>query len=185
MATPRESLRVIIAASEAVPFSKTGGLADVAGALAKSLDHLGHDVTLFLPDYYHLRQNNSSLPPIADTGLRFSVPMNGRVVLGTLNWTTLPDSNVRVLLVRQPEYFDRRQLYQEHGHAYVDNCERFAYFSRAVMEISRQMILRPDVIHCNDWQTGIINGLLQTQYNGRPGFERTASQTAPTSARSP
>jgi starch synthase len=179
MATPRESLRVIIAASEAVPFSKTGGLADVAGALAKSLDHLGHDVTLFLPDYYHLRQNNSSLPPIADTGLRFSVPMNGRVVLGTLNWTTLPDSNVRVLLVRQPEYFDRRQLYQEHGHAYVDNCERFAYFSRAVMEISRQMILRPDVIHCNDWQTGIINGLLQTQYNGRPGFERTASVMTP------
>ena len=175
MASPRESLRVIIAASEAVPFSKTGGLADVAGALAKSLDQLGHDVTLFLPDYYPLRQNKPSLPPIADTGLRFSVPMNGRVVPGTLNWTTLPDSNVRVLLVRQPEYFDRRQLYQELGHAYVDNCERFAYFSRAVLEISRQMILRPDVIHCNDWQTGIINGLLQTQYNGRPGFERTAS----------
>lgn len=174
MAGPRESLRVIIAASEAVPFSKTGGLADVAGALAKSLDQLGHDVTLFLPDYFQLRQNNSTLPPIADAGLRFSISMNGRVVPGTLNWTTLPDCNVRVLLIRQPEYFDRRQLYQEHGHAYVDNCERFSYFCRAVMEISRQMILRPDVVHCNDWQTGLINGLLQTQYQGRPGFERTA-----------
>ncbi len=174
MAGPRESLRIVIAASEAVPFSKTGGLADVAGALAKSLDQLGHDVTLFVPDYFSLRQNNTSLPPIVDTGLRFSIPMNGRPVAGTVNWTTLPNSGVRVLLVRQPEYFDRRHLYVENGHEYKDNCERFAFFSRAVLEICRQMILRPDVIHCNDWQTGIVNGLLQTQFNGSPGFERTA-----------
>ena len=104
---------------------------------------------------------------IFDLDERPSCPWN-------VNWTTLPDTNVRVLLIRQPEYFDRRQLYQEHGHGYVDNCERFCFFSRAVMEICRQMILRPDVMHCNDWQTGLINGLLQTQYQGRPGFERTA-----------
>ena len=175
MVSPRESLRVVIAASEAVPFSKTGGLADVAGALAKSLDQLGHDVTLFLPDYFLLRQNKASLPPIHDTGLRFSIPMNGRAVSGAVNWTTLPNTYVRVLLVRQPEYFDRRHLYQEHGHGYADNCERFCFFSRSVLEICRQMILRPDVMHCNDWQTGVVNGLLQTQYNGRPGFERTGS----------
>lgn len=175
MATPRESLRVVIAASEAVPFSKTGGLADVAGALAKSLDQLGHDVTLILPDYFVIRQSQTTLPPIVDAGLRFSIPMNGRVVSGAVNWTTLPNTSVRVLLMRQPEYFDRRHLYQEHGHGYVDNCERFAFFSRGVLEICRQMILRPDVIHCNDWQTGLINGLLQTQFSGRPGFERTAS----------
>ena len=175
MVSPRESLRIVLAASEAVPFSKTGGLADVAGALAKSLDQLGHDVTLILPDYFLLRQNNVSLPAIIDTGLRFSIPMNGRAVSGAVNWITLPDSSVRVLLVRQPEYFDRRHLYQEHGHGYVDNCERFCFFSRAVLEICRQMILRPDVIHSNDWQTGLVNGLLQTQFNARPGFERTAS----------
>ena len=175
MVSPRESLRVVIAASEAVPFSKTGGLADVAGALAKSLDQLGHDVTLILPDYFLLRQNKASLPAIHDTGLRFSIPMNGRAVSGAVNWTTLPNTYVRVLLVRQPEYFDRRHLYQEHGHGYADNCERFCFFSRSVLEICRQMILRPDVMHCNDWQTGVVNGLLQTQYNGRPGFERTGS----------
>ena len=175
MASSRESLRIVIAASEAVPFSKTGGLADVAGALAKSLDQLGHDVTLFLPDYFLLRQNKGSLPAIHDTGLRFSIQMNGRAVPGAVNWTTLPNTNVRVLLVRQPEYFDRRHLYQEDGHGYADNCARFCFFSRAVLEICRQMILRPDVIHSNDWQTGVVNGLLQTQYNGRPGFERTGS----------
>lgn len=175
MVSPRESLRVVIAASEAVPFSKTGGLADVAGALAKSLDQLGHDVTLILPDYFLLRQNKASLPAIHDTGLRFSIPMNGRAVSGAVNWTTLPNTYVRVLLVRQPEYFDRRHLYQEYGHGYADNCERFCFFSRAVLEICRQMILRPDVMHCNYWQTGVVNGLLQTQYNGGPGFERTGS----------
>lgn len=168
-------LRIVLASSEAVPFSKTGGLADVVGALAKSLDQLGHDVTLIVPDYFLMRQTAKGLPAISETGLRFTIPMNGRSVAGTVNWTQLPGTGVRVLLVRQPDYFDRRQLYQEHGHGYVDNCERFCFFSRAVLEISRQMILRPDVIHCNDWQTGIIPALLNSQYANRPGFENTTT----------
>jgi starch synthase len=168
-------LRVVLASSEAVPFSKTGGLADVVGALAKSLDHLGHDVTLIVPDYFLMRQSAKGLPEITETGLRFSISMNGRLVFGQVNWTILPGTNVRVLLVRQPEYFDRRQLYQEHGHGYVDNCERYCFFSRAVLEICRQMVLRPDVIHCNDWQTGLIPALLHSQYPDRPGFEKTST----------
>jgi starch synthase len=96
-------------------------------------------------------------------------------VAGTVNWTVLPNSHVRVLLVRQPDYFDRTQLYQERGHGYSDNCERFCFFSRAVLEICRHMVLRPDVIHCNDWQTGVVPALLATQYSHFPGFERTAS----------
>jgi starch synthase len=173
---PSERLRIVLASSEAVPFSKTGGLADVVGALAKSLDQLGHDVVLMLPDYFLLRQAISSrLPPVTETGLRFSLPMNGRSMTATVSWSTLPGTNVRVLLVRQPEYFDRQQLYGEHGHDYVDNCERFSFFSRAVPEICRQMILRPDIIHSNDWQTGVIPGLLASVYADRPGFEQTAS----------
>ena len=168
-------LRIVLTSSEAVPFSKTGGLADVVGALAKSLDQLGHDVTLIIPDYYVMRQTASSLPAIAETGLRFSISMNGRAVSGSVNWTMLPGTNVRVLMVRQPEYFDRKQLYQEHGHGYIDNCERYCYFSRAVMEICRQMILRPDIIHSNDWQTGLVPALLHSQYAQRPGFDQTAS----------
>ncbi len=168
-------LRVVLASSEAVPFSKTGGLADVVGALAKSLDQLGHEVTLIIPDYYAIRQTAKHLPEITETGLRFTVSMNGRLVAGTVNWTVLPGTSVRVLMVRQPEYFDRRQLYQDHGHGYVDNCERFAFFSRAVLKVCQQMVLRPDVIHCNDWQTGLIPALLNSQYASRPGFEKTAT----------
>lgn len=168
-------LRVVLASSEAVPFSKTGGLADVVGALAKSLDQLGHDVTVVVPDYYAMRQKAKGLPPIVETGMRFSVSMNGRLVMGSVNWTMLPGTGVKVLLVRQPDYFDRSQLYQEHGYGYVDNCERFCFFSRAVLEICRQMVLRPDVIHCNDWQTALIPALLHSQYSQLPGFEKTTS----------
>lgn len=175
MTNSARPLRVVLASSEAVPFSKTGGLADVVGALAKSLDQRGHDVTLIVPDYYLMRQTAKNLPEISETGLRFSISMSGRVVTGTVNWTILPDSHVRVLLIRQPEYFDRRALYQELGHGYVDNCERYSFFSRAVLEVCRQMVLRPDVIHCNDWQTGLIPALLHSQYSQRPGFEHTAS----------
>ena len=170
-----KSLRIVLASSEAVPFSKTGGLADVVGALAKSLDQLGHEVVLIVPDYVLLRQAVTTLPRISETGLTFSIPMNDRTVTGSVNWTVLPGTNVRVLLVRQPEYFDRRQLYTEHGRDYIDNCERYCFFSRAVLEVCRQMVLRPDVIHCNDWQTGIIPALLHSQYGNLPGFERTSS----------
>ncbi|MCA9066174.1 MAG: glycogen/starch synthase, partial [Planctomycetaceae bacterium] len=174
--TPDRRLRIVLAASEAVPFSKTGGLADVVGALAATLDQQGHDVVLMVPDYLPIRlANTAKLPPVVDTGLRFSISMNGRAVEGGVNWTTLPGTGVRVFLIRQPEYFDRRNTYQEMGQGYVDNCERFCFFSRAVLKVCRQMVLRPDVIHCNDWQTGLIPALLASQYAGLPGFENTGS----------
>lgn len=171
-----QRLRVVLASSESVPFSKTGGLADVVGALARTLDQRGNDVVLILPDYYVLRQSHpEQLPQISESGLKITIPIYDRPVTGFVNWTVLPESNVRVLLLRQPEYFDRRQLYQEHGQGYSDNCERFCFFSRAVLEICRLMVLRPDVIHCNDWQTGLIPGLLSVRYADQPGFENTAS----------
>lgn len=172
---PARPLRIVIASSEAVPFSKTGGLADVSGALAKALDALGHDVVLILPDYTVLRQNNRSLPPIYETGLKVTIPMNGRPMTCTISWTTLPGSQARVLLVRQPEYFDRRHLYQEQGHGYIDNCERFCFFSRVIPELCRQMVLRPDIVHCNDWQTGLIPALIHSQYAPIHGFQSTAT----------
>jgi starch synthase len=175
MTALQRPLRIVLAASEAVPFSKTGGLADVAGALAKALDQLGHDVTLIVPDYYVMRQSSKTLPLITETGLSFSITMDGRRVEGSVNWTELPGSGVRVLLVRAPEFFDRKQIYQEDGLGYIDNCERFCFFSRAVMEICRRMVLRPDILHCNDWQTGLIPALLNSQFAHQPGFENTAS----------
>jgi len=171
-----DKLRIVLAASEAVPFSKTGGLADVSTALCKALDASGHDVTLVIPDYRLLRfAKQDQLPEVTDTGLRFTLSVNGESVRGGVNWTLLPGTGVKVLLVTQPEYFDRPQLYMEQGQGFPDNCERYCFFSRAVLEVCKQMLLRPDVIHCNDWQTGLIPALLHAQHATRPGFENAAS----------
>ncbi|MEQ9406072.1 MAG: glycogen synthase GlgA [Fuerstiella sp.] len=171
-----DRMRIVLAASEAVPFSKTGGLADVSTALAKALDDMGHDVTVVIPDYREIRRlRRKQLPVITDTGMRFSLSMNGRYVNGGVNWTMLPGTGVKVLLVTQPYYFDRPQLYMENGDGYKDNCERFCFFSRAVLSICQQMVLRPDIIHCNDWQTGLIPALLHSHYSRLPGFENAAT----------
>ena len=99
--SPPQSVAII--ASEAVPFAKTGGLADVAGSLPRALEHLGHSATLFLPYY---RAARGVLPTTA-TGVRLRIPIGPRMVDGTVHTTVLPDSNVRVYLIEGADYFDR------------------------------------------------------------------------------
>lgn len=160
-------MKVAVVASEAVPFAKSGGLADVAGALPVALEHLGHQTALFLPCY---RQVWKSGTPMTGAGIALRIPVGARVVEGFVHVTHLPRSSVRVYLVDQPEYFDREHLYQDNGRDYPDNCERFVFFDRAVLETIRLLDLRPDVIHCNDWQTGLIPVYLEEHYRSIPGF---------------
>lgn len=167
-------MRIVLASSEAVPYSKTGGLADVTSALAKALAAAGHTVTLIVPHYPQLQKANGK-KPLAPTGQTLQVWMNGRHVDGSLYWGTLPGSDVTVLFVDQPDYFDRPKLYGDENGDYPDNAARFCFFSRAVMEACRSLVLRPDVIHANDWQTGLIPALLEADYRSQPGFERTSS----------
>src|SRR5262245_60548874 len=97
-------MRVLLAASEVVGFAKTGGLADVAGSLPAALAHRGHDCAVILPLYRNARTGKIPLTP---TGLRFTVPLGARSVTGSLARATLPDSDVPVYLVEQPDYFER------------------------------------------------------------------------------
>ncbi len=166
-------LRVVIATSETVPFSKTGGLADVSSALSKALSKRGAEVSLFVP--MHRMPTGKDLPEIHDTGLRFDVPVGNENVPATVHWTEFPDSQVRIFFIVQPNYFDRDSLYGDQSGDYGDNCARFVFFSRAVMEATRRLVLRPHVMHCNDWQTGLIPVLLEAEYRGTSGFENTAS----------
>ncbi len=160
-------MNIIVVASEAVPFAKTGGLADVAGALPRELAKLGHTATLILPCY---RRVSNAGVPIRPTGVALRIPVGGRAVEGFINEADLPGSNVKVYLIDQPHYFDRPDLYQEKGRDYPDNCERFVFFDRAVLETIRLLKLRPDVLHCNDWQTGLIPVYLDELYRRREGF---------------
>jgi starch synthase len=173
-------MRLLLAASEVVGFAKTGGLADVAGALPRALRRRGHECAVIMPLYRSARAGKAPLEPTAHT---LQVPVGGRAVTGRLWRSTLPGSDVPVFLVEQPGYFERddpaagRGLYQYtlpggQKHDYPDNCERFVFFSRAVFEAVRLLDFWPDVLHANDWQTGLIPVYLREVYQRQRGYER-------------
>jgi starch synthase len=169
-------LKILLAASEAVGFAKTGGLADVAGSLPRALARRGHSCAVILPLYRCVR---TGPVPVTPTEHRLFVPVGNRVCEGRLWRATLPRSDVPVYLVEQPEFFDRDDrslglgLYQfaasdGHKRDYPDNCARFVFFCRAVLESLRLLDLWPDVIHANDWQTGLVPVYLEEVYRRHP-----------------
>jgi starch synthase len=160
-------MQIVFLAAEAVPFAKTGGLADVAGALPRALAGLGHHVSLFLPGY---RLALRSAEVVGETALTLTTPVGGGPAQARLIESRLPHSQVPVYLIDQPAYFDREALYQVGGKDYPDNCERFVFFQRAVLEAIPRLGLVPDIVHCNDWQTGLIPVYLKTLLPGVPEF---------------
>jgi starch synthase len=165
-------MKVSLIASEAVPFAKTGGLADVAGALPRALERIGVEASLFIPCYRQARDTGIVLK---DSGLSLNIPIGPRMVEGRVQVGELPGSRATAYLIDRPAYFDRPSLYQRDGADYPDNCERFIFFQRAALETIRLLGLRPDVIHCNDWQTGLIPVYLDEFYRSRPEFARVGS----------
>ena len=161
-------MNVLLASSEVVPFSKTGGLADVSGALPRALRELGHAPVVFTPAYRCATQAGVAFQA---SNITFEIPIGSKVVIGRLLIGKLPDCDVPVYLVDQPDYYDRPELYQEHGEDYRDNCERYVFFCRAVLEAIRLLELPVDVIHCNDWQTGLIPAYLRIEYQHARGYE--------------
>jgi starch synthase len=148
-------MKILFIASEGLPFSKTGGLADVIEALPKTLVALGHEVSVLLPRYPRTRAvavaAQSITTPIGDE-LRFPAIVEG----GTLH-------GVYYYFVDDPEYYDRDQLYGVAGKDYPDNAERFAEFCGVAIEFCKQVWM-PDVIHCHDWQAGLVPVLLRTRF---------------------
>jgi starch synthase len=159
-------LRVLVVGAEAVPYLKTGGTADIVGALPHALSRMGHDVRLALPRYksidperWQLRAVRRDLPvPISE----------GTQTIDILE-TTQRDG-VRVAFVEAPHYFQREKLY-----SYNDDGERFILFCRATLEYMRAVGWAPDVIHCHDWHAAIIPNWMQTIYRGDPFFATTAT----------
>ena len=165
-------MNVLIASSEVSPYSKTGGLADVCGALPLALAELGHQVAVVTPAY---RQVLRDYEGFAHAETSFDIPIGSKVVSGRVLEGRLAGGDVQVFLVDQPDYYDRAELYRERGQDYKDNCERFVFFSRAVMELIRLLDLSIDVLHCNDWQTGLIPAYLRIEYPHARGYENIAS----------
>jgi starch synthase len=161
-------MRVLLASSEVAPFAKTGGLADVAGALPKALAAIGHDVRVVLPKYKMVEAAKYGLRRILP---KLPVPIAGTVETGAV-WEGAIGS-VPTYFIEQDDYYDREGLYQINGKDHPDNSERFAFFSRAVLELARALDFFPTVYHCNDWQTGLIPTYLQTLYRGDAEFRHS------------
>ncbi len=156
-------MRILFAASEVYPVAKTGGLADVAGSLPKALVAGGHDVTIIMPRYGSVRRGAE---PLAS----FQVPMGeGKLENAVIQRTYLDDARrIPVLLVHHEHFFgSRKDLY-----AFPDDGWRFAFFSRAVVEVMRRLDLQPDVVHCHDWHTGLVPAYLNALGNGNGAFSR-------------
>ncbi|MCX7393193.1 MAG: glycogen synthase GlgA [Planctomycetales bacterium] len=168
-------MRIVIASSEAVPFSKTGGLADVAAALPKALDQSGHDVSLIIPHYPQFDSGRPNRPTTETTSFCLRVAVGNKIVNARVLRAKLSRCRVTVYLVDQSSYFDRQGVYGEDNLDYQDNCERFVFFSRAVLEIIQHFNLKPDVVHSNDWQTGLVPVLVAVEMRRRPGLDQTAS----------
>src|SRR5579863_4362527 len=156
-------MNIVFAASECVPFSKTGGLADVVGALPRALATLGHQVSVYVPRYRQTKLTDAqtvvrSITVPFDDHYRFcSVVSAGNT------------GGVKFYFVEYPPFFDRDALYGTSAGDFPDNAERFALFSRAVLESSKILGV-PHVFHCHDWQSALIPILLRTQYTEDPAF---------------
>jgi len=152
-------MRILFVASEGLPFSKTGGLADVVEALPKALVARGHEVAVVLPRYRGTKTSTIVMPSLTiPLGLRLCFPA---VADGTLL------NGVRYFFVDDPAYFDRDGIYGTSTGDFWDNAERFSEFSRAAVEIAKH-IWPADVIHCHDWQTALVPVLLRTSYSDDP-----------------
>jgi len=156
-------MNILFAASEVAPFAKTGGLADVAGSLPLALARLGHDVRVVLPRYQRVDPGRFGLHHVAAFFIPFATWRERCDVFeGRLG------SRVTVYCIGKDIYFNRPELYGTRYGDYRDNAERFSFFSRTVPELCRAAGFSPDIIHCNDWQTGLVPLYLKRFYQHDP-----------------
>src|SRR6266481_6346973 len=152
-------MRILLASSEAHPYSKTGGLADMVGALGKALARTGHQVALVTPLYKGIIDRFAEIKRI---GLNFNVQLGPGQVQSEV-WSVEPNVGAALYFVDQPEFFHRPTLYHKDGVDYPDNAARFIFFSKAVTQLARRLPLKPELVHAHDWQTGLVPLLITHQ----------------------
>ena len=159
----RRGMKILFVASEATPFAKSGGLADVVGSLPRALRQLGHDVRVILPGY-----------KMAEQGAKLSKgPQSVEITLQEIPYrASLKEAvydGVPYWFIDTPEFFNRDELYGTAAGDYPDNGLRFGFFAQAALELAKRLDFQPDLIHLNDWQSGLVPVLLKTKYR-QDGF---------------
>ena len=160
-------LRVLVIASEGVPYIKTGGLADVIGALPQALRRLGHDVKVVLPRYTSIDPERWRLRTVVE---RLDIRINQSTEPVRILEAPAAGDASPVYFIDSERYFHREKLY-----GYNDDGERFILFCRAALEFARALDWRPDILHCHDWHTAIVPNWTKTIYRDDPFFADTAT----------
>ncbi|MCM8789501.1 MAG: glycogen synthase GlgA [Candidatus Omnitrophica bacterium] len=151
-------MKIVIAASEVVPFAKTGGLADVAGALPLALENLGNEVIVALPKYKIIQDSKFNIRKLKQ-GISFTI-------LGR---------NIKVYFIENDKYFNRDGLYGDKSGDHKDNLERFSYYCKMSLQLLREINFRPDIIHVHDWQTSLIPVYLKNLYPSDSFYKKIKS----------
>ncbi|MBN1688770.1 MAG: glycogen synthase GlgA [Candidatus Omnitrophica bacterium] len=162
-------MKIAYVASEMIPFAKTGGLAEVTGTLAHEVRRLGHEVIAFIPRYKMVDAQKLDLRVEIE---HMEVPVGSERETVKVSSYTFKDG-VQIYFIEHPEFYAREGLYGTPLGDYPDNDRRFILFQRAVLETLRAVDFRPDLIHCHDWQTGLIPVYLKTLYSQDQFFQKT------------
>jgi starch synthase len=152
------------------PYAKTGGLGDVAGALPVELSRLGHEVKVFMPKYNIFGEAEFGLHYNWEIG-EIPIRIDGQIRSVHIHTAVIPGSNVEIYFVDCPHYFHRFRVYTNDA----DEDERFILFSKGIIEILQRLQWAPDILHCNDWQTGLLPLLLKENYSWDRMFDKTAT----------
>ena len=161
------NLNILYLSAEVAPFAKSGGLGDIGGSLPKALEAMGNDVRVVMPAYQAIENGYEGVVPLSGT---LQVPVRGGTVQAGVFQGHLPDSNVPVYFIAHKALFNRPKLY-----GYDDDPYRFAFFSRAAMELAVALDWKPDLIHAHDWHTAPAITWLATAGQHHPHFRGTPS----------
>lgn len=166
-----ENLKVLFLSSEVLPFAKTGGLADVTGALPIALKRKGVEVRVIMPFYRTIKEGCHEISTLIKD---LKVPFGEKTLRSNILQTMIGD-DIPVYFVEREDMFDRPNLYGNSKGDYYDNLERFSFFSHAALKAVQNLGYSPDVIHCHDWQTGLVPALIKGPYSQSIGLSKTAT----------
>ncbi len=167
-------LNILFVSSEVEPFAKTGGLADVSSALPQMIKELGHEIRIMMPRYGAISERKFKLHDVIRLK-EIPITIGGHTRVGNVNSSFISNlkAKVQVYFLANKEMFQRNGFYinPDSKKDYHDNDERFIFFCRGVLETLKRLGWQPDIIHCNDWQTGLIPAYLKTIYKDDPFFK--------------
>ena len=167
-------LNILFVSSEVEPFAKTGGLADVSGTLPQVIKDQGHEIRIIMPRYGSISERKFKLHDVIRLK-DIEVPIGKEKKIANVNSSFIANvkSKVQVYFLANKELYERPGIYTspDSKKDYVDNDVRFIFFCRGVLETLKRLGWQPDIIHCNDWQTGLIPAYIKTMYNHDPFFK--------------